>query len=94
MDFRVKSLLITILIITISIFIFSFIYHAINKDDIDEQNRGYLNSLYTSVTIQTNVGMKGEPTKNSLKWLFIVQSFISYSVALGFAYIILNSQRN
>jgi hypothetical protein len=90
MDFYVKSLIITIAIVIIFIFIFSFIYFGINRDSIDEQDKGYLNSLYTSFTIQTNVGMKAEPKKVSMKYWVMFQSLLSYIISLGFLYIVSN----
>jgi cell division protein YceG involved in septum cleavage len=91
MDFYVKSLIITIAIVIIFIFIFSFIYFGIIRDSIDEQDKGYLNSLYTSITIQTNIGMKAEPKKLSMKYWIMVQSILSYIITIGFLYVIIKS---
>lgn len=91
MDFHVKSFIITIIIVIIFIIIFSFIYYSINNDSIDEDDKGYLNSLYTSITIQTNIGMKPEPKKTSMKYWIMVQSLLSYIITIGFLYVIIKS---
>jgi hypothetical protein len=91
MDFHVKSFVITLVIVVIFIIIFSFIYFAINRDSIDEDDKGYLNSLYTSITIQTNIGMKAEPKKTSLKYWIMIQSLLSYIITIGFLYVIIKS---
>jgi hypothetical protein len=91
MDFHVKAFLITLAIVIIFIIIFSFIYFSINRDSIEEQDKGYLNSLYTSITIQTNIGMKAEPKKTSLKYWIMIQSLLSYIITIGFLYVIIKS---
>jgi len=89
MDYNFKSVLVLFVLIVIIIVIFSFIYYNINKNSDDPQDKGYLNSLYTSITIQTNVGMKSEPTKNSMKYWVMVQSVSSYLLSIGFLFLIL-----
>ena len=89
MDPHIKAFIYIFIIVIICIVIFSFIYVSINEDDSDPINKGYLNSLYTSVTIQTNIGMKGEPTTTALKYWIMIQSILSYVITLGFAYVLL-----
>ena len=89
MDPHIKAFIYIFIIVIICIIIFAFIYNSITGDDYDPQNKGFLNSLYTSVTIQTNIGMKDQPTTTALKYWIMVQSFLSYTITLGFAYVFL-----
>jgi hypothetical protein len=88
MDYHIKSVIILFILIVILSLIFSLIYYNINKNSDIEQDKGYLNSLYTSITIQTNIGMKSEPTKKNMKIWIMVQSTLSYFITVGFLFII------
>jgi hypothetical protein len=88
MDYRLKSVLVLFILIVLLAIIFSLIYYNINKNSEDPQEKGYLNSLYTSITIQTNIGMKSEPTKKTMKYWIMVQSVISYFITVGFLFVI------
>jgi hypothetical protein len=44
-----------------------------------------------NITIQTNIGMKSEPKKTSLKYWVMVQSLLSYVITIGFLYVIIKS---
>lgn len=89
MDYHIKTVLILLIIFIVCIIIFSFIYNSINKNSDDPLEKGYVNSLYTSITIQTNIGMKSEPKNNSIRAWVMVQSIISYFITVGFLLIIL-----
>ena len=89
MDFHVKAFIWVVLIVIVCIAIFTLIYYFINKDNEDEINKGFSNSLYTAVTVQTNIGMKNEPQGTAFRYLIMTQSILSYIITLGFAYVIL-----
>ena len=89
MDFHVRAFIWVVIIVIICISIFTIIYYFINKEHEDEVNRGFSNSLYTAITVQTNIGMKNEPQGTAFRYLIMVQSLLSYIITLGFAYVIL-----
>lgn len=90
MNKYITPFLITILLVAISIVIFSLIYHHLHSDNPDPYIRGWMNSFYTAVTIQTNIGMAEVPERDkvSLRAWYIVQSLISYIITLGLIFFI------
>lgn len=90
MNKELLALLIAIGIFIVSVLIFAAIYHSYNKDDPDPANRSFTNALYTSVTIQTSIGLSDPPNARvkSLQIWVIVQSIITYLIGLGVVFIL------
>jgi hypothetical protein len=90
MDKRILGLLIVVLIFVICVIIFAFIYYSYNKNDPDPDVRSFTHALYTSITIQTTIGLSDPPNANikSLQRWVMVQSVITYLIGLGFVFII------
>jgi hypothetical protein len=90
MNKELLALLIAIGIFIVSVLIFAAIYHHYNKDDPDPANRSFTNALYTSVTIQTSIGLSDPPNAKvkSLQIWVIVQSIITYLIGLGVVFIL------
>jgi len=93
MHYHIKAIIFLFIIIIASTLLFSLIYYLIEKNDpnVEEHNKGYFNSFYTSVTIQTLIGLDSEPKSNSLKAWYIVQSLFAYTISIGFIYIVLKN---
>ena len=93
MNKKLLAFVIVILIFIVSVTIFAFIYHSYNKDDIDPEKRTFTNALYTSITIQTTIGLSDPPNANvkSLQIWVMVQSIITYLIGLGIVFVLLKS---
>jgi hypothetical protein len=93
MNKKLLAFVIVILIFIVSVTIFAFIYHSYNKDDIDPDRRSFTHALYTSVTIQTTIGLSDPPNANvkSLQIWVMVQSIITYLIGLGIVFVLLKS---
>lgn len=93
MNKKLLSFIIVIVIFIISVTIFAFIYHSYNKDDPDPEKRSFTNAFYTSITIQTTIGLSDPPNANvkSLQIWVMVQSVITYLIGLGIVFILLKS---
>lgn len=91
MDVRLMSIFIVLGIFFLSVIVFSFVYYSYNRNDADPYVRSYLHALYTSVTIQTTIGLSNPPNihLNSLKIWVIIQSIITYMVSIGLVFILL-----
>jgi hypothetical protein len=90
MNKELLALLIIIAIYIISIFVFAAIYHSYSKDSPDISDQSFINALYTSVTIQSLVGLSDPPNSKvrSLQIWVIIQSTISYFVSIGIVLIL------
>ena len=93
MDYHIKALIIIIVITILLIIIFAIIYWRIQESQEDDgnNNKGFSNAIYTSVTIQTMVGMDNEPKLTSLRWLYSLQALLSYAIMIGLIYVILKN---
>ncbi len=92
MDVRLLSILVVICIFFVSVIIFSLIYYSYGKNNPDPQLNTYMYSLYTSITIQTTIGLSdpvGIQESNSLKIWVIIQSIITYMISIGLVFILL-----
>ena len=85
MNKHLLALLIIIFIFIISVIVFAFIYHSYNKDLPDAYERSLTHAFYTSITIQTTIGLSDPPNshKKSLQIWVMVQSCITYFVSIG-----------
>ena len=90
---KLLGFLIVLAIFVICVIIFAFIYHSYNKNDPDPDRRSFTHALYTSVTIQTTIGLTDPPNSDikSLQIWVIVQSIITYLIGLGLVFIVLKS---
>jgi hypothetical protein len=90
---KLLAFIIVILIFIVSVTIFAFIYYSYNKDDIDPDKRSFTHALYTSITIQTSIGLSDPPNANikSLQIWVMVQSIITYLIGLGIVFVLLKS---
>ena len=90
MNKKVIAFLVVILIFIVSVTIFAFIYHSYEKDDPDPDKRSFTHALYTSITIQTTIGLSDPPTAKvkSLQIWVMVQSVITYLIGLGVVLIV------
>ena len=77
--------LIVILMFTASILIFATIYYNLEKNDTAPYVKTWTESLYVSITIQTNIGMANTPVyeRNAIRNWIMVQSVISYLITFG-----------
>ncbi len=93
MNKKLLGFIIVIIIFIISVTIFAFIYHSYNKDDLDPDKRSFTHALYTSITIQTTIGLSDPPNADikSLQIWVMVQSVITYLIGLGIVFILLKS---
>lgn len=90
---KLLAFIIVIIIFVISVVIFAFIYHSYSKDDPDPEKRSFTNAFYTSITIQTTIGLSDPPNANvkSLQIWVMVQSIITYLIGLGIVFVLLKS---
>lgn len=90
---KLLAVIIVVIIFIVSVTIFAFIYHSYNKDDPDPEKRSLVNAFYTSVTIQTTIGLSDPPNTHikSLQVWVIVQSVITYIIGLGIIFILVES---
>jgi hypothetical protein len=90
---KLLGFLIVLAIFVICVIIFALIYHSYNKNDPDPDRRSFTHALYTSVTIQTTIGLTDPPNSDikSLQIWVIVQSIITYLIGLGLVFIVLKS---
>jgi hypothetical protein len=93
MNKKLLAFIIVIIIFIVSVVIFAFIYHSYSKDDIDPDKRSFTHALYTSITIQTTIGLSDPPNANvkSLQIWVMVQSVITYLIGLGIVFVLLKS---
>ena len=93
MNKKLLGFIIVIIIFIISVTIFAFIYHSYSKDDPDPEKRSFTNAFYTSITIQTTIGLSDPPNTHvkSLQIWVMVQSVITYLIGLGITFILLTS---
>lgn len=93
MNKKLLAFVIVILIFIVSVTIFAFIYHSYSKNDPDPEKRTFTNALYTSITIQTTIGLSDPPNANvkSLQIWVMVQSIITYLIGLGIVFVLLKS---
>jgi hypothetical protein len=93
MNRYITPFIILILIVLISIIIFALIYHHLNKDSNNPYVNSWLNSFYTSVTIQTAVGFGSivqENENDNIRIAYILQSLISYMITIGGIFLLFN----
>ena len=92
MDIRILSILVVVCIFFISVIIFSLVYYSYSKNNPDPYLNTYIYALYTSVTIQTSIGLSdpvGIQEYTSLKIWVIIQSIITYMISIGLVFILL-----
>jgi hypothetical protein len=92
MDIRILSIIVVICIFFVSVITFSLIYYSYGKSNPDPLLNTYMYSLYTSITIQTSIGLSdpvGVQEYNSLKIWVIIQSIITYMISIGLVFILL-----
>jgi hypothetical protein len=91
MNKKVIAFLIVVLFFIVSVIIFAFIYHSYNKDSPDPDTRSFTHALYTSVTIQTTIGLSDPPNAEikSLQIWVMVQSIITYLIGLGLVFVVI-----
>ena len=91
MNKQLLGLLIVIFIFIVSVIVFAFIYHSYNKDSVDPYERSLTHAFYTSITIQTTIGLSDPPNshKKSLQIWVMVQSCITYFISIGVVLIVI-----